>query len=199
MKLQELASPKPSKQISKVFESYFGNRISFDQITGRHARSMLNRVQGILKEHRSTTDRHFSERNPEYLKLVMMEQALISRIQEQMAAQQQAGQPQADAQQMTPQQQSAMVAGQQQQKKRELQDAIKQKQQEIAQLQKAMSNPLAMAESRLRRAMKRLNESEVQQAQVVLAAQDITYQCWCRSGCRSGCRHWRRHWSRRWC
>jgi hypothetical protein len=173
MKLQELASPKPSKQISKVFESYFGNRISFDQITGRHARAMLTRVQGILKEHRATTDRHFSERNPDYLKLVMMEQALVSRIQEQMAAQQQAGQPQAGAQQMSPQQQSAMVAGQQQQKKRELQDAIKQKQQEIAQLQKAMSNPLAMAESRLRRAMKRLNESEVQQAQVVLAAQDM--------------------------
>ena len=170
MKLQELASPKPTKQISKVFESYFGNRISFDQMTGRHARAMLNRVQGMLKEHRATTDRHFSERNPTYLKLVMMEQALIGRMQEEMAAQQQGV---AGAQQMSPQQQAAMVAGQQQQKKRELQDAIKQKQQEIAQLQKAMSNPLAMAESRLRRAMKRLNESEVQQAQVVLAAQDM--------------------------
>ena len=171
MKLQELASPKPTKQIAKVFESYFGNRISFDQMTGRHARAMLNRVQGMLKEHRATTDRHFSERNPTYLKLVMMEQALIGRMQEEMAVQQQQGV--AGAQQMSPQQQSAMVAGQQQQKKRELQDAIKQKQQEIAQLQKAMSNPLAMAESRLRRAMKRLNESEVQQAQVVLAAQDM--------------------------
>lgn len=177
MKLQELAFPKPTKQISKVFESYFGDRIRFDQLNARQAKTMLGRVRGLLSEHRSTTDRHFSERNPNYLKLVMMEQALASRVQEQMAAgAQQApnvgGAAQA-AQAMTAQQQTGMMAGQQQQKRRQIQDAIKAKQKEIADLQKAMSNPLAMAESQLRRQFRMLKESEVQQAQVVLAAQDM--------------------------
>ena len=170
MKLQELASPKPTKQISKVFESYFGNRIGFDQLTNSQARVMLTRVRGLLSEHRGTADRHFSERNPSYLKLVMMEQALTMRVKEQTAQQQQQAQ---QAQQPSPQQQAAMVAGQQQQKRRQIQDMIKAKQREIADLQKAMSNPLAMAESRLRRQFRMLEESEVQQAQVVLAAQDM--------------------------
>ena len=177
MKLQELASPKPTKQISKVFESYFGDRIRFDQLNGRQAQTMLTRVRGLLSEHRASTSRHFSERNPNYLKLVMMEQALVGRIKEQMVATPTqtpavGGAAQA-AQAMTPQQQAGMLAGQQQQKKKQIQDQIKQKQKEIADLQKAMSNPLAMAESQLRRQFRMLKESEVQQAQVVLAAQDM--------------------------
>lgn len=178
MKLYELASQKPAKQITKVFESYFGNRIRFDQLTGRQAQVMLNRVRGLLSEHRNSTQRHFSEQNPNYLKLVMMEQALAGRIKEQMVVQPTGGVGGAvggvaAAQTMSPQQQSAMAAGQQQQKKRQIQDMIKQKQKEIADLQKAMNNPLAMAESKLRRQFKLLKESEVQQAQVVLAAQDM--------------------------
>ena len=44
MKLQELSAPTPSKQIAKVFESYFGNRISFDQLTSRQASIMLTKI-----------------------------------------------------------------------------------------------------------------------------------------------------------
>jgi hypothetical protein len=36
---------------------------------------MLVKVRGILGEHRATSARHTSERNPQYLQLVMMEQA----------------------------------------------------------------------------------------------------------------------------
>ena len=64
MKLQELAAPKPSKQIAKVFESYFGSRIKFDRLNSRQTRIMLNKVRGVLGEHRSTTARHTSEQNP---------------------------------------------------------------------------------------------------------------------------------------
>ena len=35
MKLQELAAPSPTKQIAKVFESYFGSNIEFDRLTQR--------------------------------------------------------------------------------------------------------------------------------------------------------------------
>jgi hypothetical protein len=82
MKLQELSAPTPSKQIAKVFESYFGNRISFDQLTRGQTQAMLGKVRGILGEHRKTSARHSSEQDPRYLQLVMMEQALSSRLQE---------------------------------------------------------------------------------------------------------------------
>jgi hypothetical protein len=157
MKLQELAVANPTKQAAKVFESYFGNRISFEAMSQKQARGMLNRVRNLIAEHRRTPEFHRSEQNPSYLKLVVMEQALAT---------------QATAAQMTPQQQAGMQAAQIQQGRRQIQDAIKQKQQELADLQKQLSNPtMATMESR-----RRLKESEVQQAQVVLASQDMVDQ-----------------------
>jgi hypothetical protein len=159
MKLNELAVVSPTKQAAKVFESYFGNRIAFDAMSQNQARGMLKRVRNLIAEHRRTPEFHRSERNPAYLKLVMMEQAL--------ATQATVGQATAN-----PQQQQALMAAQQQQKKRQIQDAIKSKQAEIVDLQKQMNNPvMSTMESR-----RRLKESEVQQAQVVLASQDMVDQ-----------------------
>jgi hypothetical protein len=161
MKLNELAVANPTKQAAKVIESYFGDRVNFDTVAPAQARSMLKRVRSLIAEHRRTTSFHSSERNPAYIKLVMMEQALAAA----------ATTPQAN-----PQQQAGLMAAQVQQKKKQIQDNIKAKQAEIAQLQKQMNDPtmMAMAESRLAR---RLREaSEVQQAQVVLASQDMVDQ-----------------------
>ena len=171
MKLTELSAPKPSKQIAKVFESYFGSRISFDQLTRGQTAQMLTRVRGVLGEHRSTTARHTSERDPKYLQLVMMEQALSSRLQEDNL-------PIAPA---TP------VAGAAAQPKPAAPGTANKDPKVDAAIKKSAAgqtlNPeeqklvagaaMMAAESRLRRVMKRLNESEVQQAQVVLAAQDM--------------------------
>jgi len=169
MKLQELAVANPSKQAAKVFESYFGNRVKFDTITKSQARSMLKRVRALVAEHRCTPDFHRSEQNPDYLKLIVMEQALSARVTEQDPTAMASATP-ADAQK-----QKALMTAQAQQKKRQLQDAIKSKQAEITNLQKQMNDPtMAAMESRLRR---RLREaSEVQQAQVVLASQDMVDQ-----------------------
>ena len=163
MKLQELAVANPTKQAAKVFESYFGTSIKFDTISRRQAQGLLNRVRSLISEHRRTPEFHRSEQNPAYLKLVMLEQALAT----QAAVAPAAGQPAAN-----PQQQAALQATQVAQQKRQIQDAIKAKQAEIAQLQKQMNNPtMAAMESR-----RRLKESEVQQAQVVLASQDMVDQ-----------------------
>jgi len=169
MKLQELAVANPSKQAAKVFESYFGNRVKFDTITKSQARGMLKRVRALVAEHRCTPNFHRSEQNPDYLKLIVMEQALSARVMEQDPTAMTSATP-ADAQK-----QKALMTAQAQQKKRQLQDAIKSKQAEIADLQKQMNDPtMAAMESRLRR---RLREaSEVQQAQVVLASQDMVDQ-----------------------
>ena len=164
MKLNELAVTSPIKQAAKVFESYFGNSIKFDQMTQSQARGMLKRVRSLIAEHRRTPEFHSSEQNPSYLKLVVMEQALAATSAAPGVAP------------VNPQQQAGLQAVQVQQKKKQIQDMIKAKQAEITQLQKQMNDPtmMAMAESKLAR---RLREaSEVQQAQVVLAAQDMVDQ-----------------------
>lgn len=184
MKLQELAAPKPSKQIAKVFESYFGSRISFDRLTRNQTQMMLSKVRGVLGEHRSTTARHTSQQDPKYLQLVMMEQALASRLREEGVIV-----PGGGGGAPNPGQQSSGSApGQttkpatQQEPPPAMQDpkvaaAVKKSaagQQLNPEEQKMVASAAMMqAESRLRREYRILKESEIQQAQVVLAAQDL--------------------------
>jgi len=125
-------------------------------------RGMLQRVRGLVSEHRASPAFHHSEKNPAYLKLMMMEQALTQQLQE-------FGAPGATPG-TNPAATAALSTVQQQQKKKQMQDQIKQKQKEIADLQKAMMNPTMAAENNTGNF---LRESEIQQAQVVLAAQDM--------------------------
>jgi chromosome segregation ATPase len=161
MKLNELAVANPTKQAAKVFESYFGNRVSFDTIDQNRALKMLRQVRGLVAEHRRTPEFHRSEQNPAYLKLVVMEQALSARIMEleaQPGTTPVAGQPNPQA-----------MAMQTAQKRKEIDDQIKQLQDQIRALQQQRNMPaMGMSESR-----RKISESEVQQAQVVLAAQDM--------------------------
>jgi hypothetical protein len=173
MKLNELSAPKPSKQIAKVFESYFGSRLSLDQLNRRQAGYMLQRVRGILGEHRNSTGRHRSEQNPDYLKLMMMEQALANRLSEMAplsmpAAPAAPGNPggKAPGAGATPAQPNPKLTA--------AQDKLKKGQTLSPEEQKMINDTAtAMTENRLRRAYRMLKESEVQQAQVVLAAQDM--------------------------
>ena len=172
MKLQELAAIKPTKQIARVFESYFGSRMKFDQITGKQAQQMLKRVRGVLGETRRQPSFHQSERNPAYLKLLMMEQALTARIKEAIA-------PAAPAAPAVPGAPAAPNLSQATStvKDPKLKAALDKstKGQTLTPDEQKMVAGAAMmaAESRLRRAYRMLKESEVQQAQVVLAAQDM--------------------------
>jgi hypothetical protein len=172
MKLQELAATKPTKQIARVFESYFGSRMKFDQITGKQAQQMLKRVRGVLGETRRQPSFHQSERNPAYLKLLMMEQALTARLKE-------ATMPGAPAAPAAPGQPAAPNLSQATStvKDPKLKAALDKstKGQTLTPDEQKMVAGAAMmaAESRLRNAYRMLRESEVQQAQVVLAAQDM--------------------------
>ena len=168
MKLQELAVTRPTKQIAKVFESHFDQRLSFDSMNRNQVRGMLQRVRGLVNEHRASPAFHYSEKNPAYLKLMMMEQALTQQLREYGATA--PGAPGAPSAPSAPGATAALNTVQQQQKKKQMQDEIKQKQKEIAELQKAMMNPTMAAENNTGNF---LRESEIQQAQVVLAAQDM--------------------------
>ena len=81
MKLNELAVHRPAKQVSKVFESFFDQRVNFDHLDRSAARQMLTRVRALVQEHRASRNFHQSEKNPAYLKLMMMEQALTDKLQ----------------------------------------------------------------------------------------------------------------------
>ena len=167
MKLQELAVISPTKQAAKVFESYFGSSVPFEQLNSTQARHMLNRVRLLIAEHRRQPSFHRSEQNPAYLKLVVMEQGLSSKLSEFAPAAPTVG---GVAPAQNPQQAQAAMALQQQQNKKQIQDQIKAKQKELQDLQKQLTMP--MSETRRRR----IAESEVQQAQVVLASQDMVDQ-----------------------
>ena len=174
MKLTELATPKKSRQVARVFESYFGTKMPVNRLTVREAHTMLKRVRGVIAEHQRSTNRHTSERNPAYLKLVMMEQALTSRIREEQVPIQPTTSSSAPT---TTTATTSSVKPAVDVKDPKLAAAIKKSttgQNLTPDEQKMVAGAALMtAESRLRRAYSMLKESEVQQAQVVLAAQDM--------------------------
>lgn len=164
MKLHELAAQAQTKQVAKVMESYFSTSVDFDRLSRTQARNMLNRVRSLIREHRRDPQFHLSEKNPAYLKLIMMEQGLVGRMNEQTAMI--AGDPA---------KQAALASAQAAQKKKSLQDQMRAVDEQIKTLQKQKSD--------MQRAMNmptmegRITEaSEVQQAQVILASKDMVDQ-----------------------
>ena len=181
MKLQELDARQTSKQTEKVLENRLGYTVHFDRLNAGQTRQMLTQVRNLIKEHQSTSAFHKSERQPAYLKLIMLEQGLASRLSEQIppapgtaptagtapGATATPGQPP-----VNPAQMGAQIAKQ----KKALQDQLKAAQEQVRNIQKQLSQPNpAMAET-TRITKRRLRESEIQQAQVVLAAQDMVDQ-----------------------
>ena len=175
MKLQDLAILPQTKQIAKVFESYFGKSITFESISQRQANAMLGKVRGLISEHRGTPAYHGSEKSSAYLKLVMMEQVLTKKIREEFPTTSGGGVSTgaADANKakqdinkiQDPKLKAAMTktaAGQN----------LSPDEQELV---KATALQAVNAESR-RRLGRQLSESEVQQAQVILASQDMVDQ-----------------------
>ena len=173
MKLTELATPKKSRQVAQVFESYFGTKMPVNKLTLREAHTMLKRVRGVIAEHQRSPSRHTSERNPAYLKLVMMEQALTSRIKEEQVP----IQPTTSSSAPTTTATTSSVKPAVDVKDPKLAAAIKKSttgQNLTPDEQKLVSGAALMkTEEHLRNAYRVLRESEVQQAQVVLAAQDM--------------------------
>jgi hypothetical protein len=189
MKLFELAATQPSKQAAKVFESYFGDSINLDVISPKQARMMLSKVQKLVNEHRQTTAFHYSEQNPTYLKLMMMEQVLAAKVTETatvpvgtaVGAAQNVAQQQAGIAKVNPTVaagDAANLAKIQQIKDPKLKQVLTKSQSGQSlnpEEQKMVAQAALQTESKqLRNSLYHiLRESEVQQAQVVLASQDM--------------------------
>jgi hypothetical protein len=178
MKLNELAVTRPTQQIAKVFEGHFDQRVQIDSLNRKQLHNMYRRVRGVLSEVRSSSARHNSEKNPAYLKMMMMEQALAEKIYEDEMAQQnpQTGAPGAPG--VNPQQAAAMATKQKVDQKAQVQKELEDLKKQVTDKQNELNdlNTSTTVQEWRRRAQAHgyyLSEGEVQQAQVVLAAQDM--------------------------
>ena len=81
MKLFDLETPQ-TKKSQKVLESYFGNSVDFTKMSPRDSSNMLTKVRGLIYEHRKTKTLAGSEKDPTYLKLLVMERGLHARLRE---------------------------------------------------------------------------------------------------------------------
>lgn len=199
MKLHELDQLNQQDKAQQVLQARLGHAVSFANLTMRESRHMLLRVRGLLNEHRSTAAAHSSERDPAYLKLLMLESGLKGRLKEvapvdpavaAVAKKSQAGQT------LNPQEQqtlaaagAAAVSGKPavataaavNLKDPKLVAAAKKSQsgQTLSPEEKTMmaaAGTAAAMQKESQQARRRLRESEIQQAQVVLAAQDMVDQ-----------------------
>jgi hypothetical protein len=161
MKLHELGAHRPQEQVAKVFEHRLGDRIDFDRIPMETAQRMLRKVKALISEHRAGPNRHFSERNPDYLRLVMIEQALTSKVNEQVPASTTATAGQVGAAMTDPKAKAVM-------------DKVQRGQSLTPDEQKTV-NKIALAKE-TKRPKRMVKESEINTAQVVLAAQDMVDQ-----------------------
>jgi hypothetical protein len=169
MKLHELDALNQQDKAAHVLEQRLGKTVSFSNLSLRESRHMLLRVRGLINEHRSSAASHSSERDPAYLKLLMLESGLKGRLKEVAPAV--PGQPAAPGQAVTvpvdpkdPKVQAAM-------KKSQAGQTLNPDEQKLV---GAIAASAMQKESQ--HARRRLRESEIQSAQVVLAAQDMVDQ-----------------------
>ena len=80
MILNDITTIAPKKQVRKVFEQYFNSTLPIEQMNKWQTRRLLARVRGVLAEHRAKPEFHKSERDPAYLKMIMVEQALADHL-----------------------------------------------------------------------------------------------------------------------
>jgi hypothetical protein len=150
MKLQDLESSSVQKS-QKVFESYFEKKMDLSAIGQVQALEMLKKVRSTINEYRNSTSFHTSESNPKYLRAIFMEQALQSIVEMDAPMAIDMNDPKTKStldkaskgQNLTPDEQKTVTA--------------------VALLKK---------EGKKKKGYK-VMESEIQQAQVVLAAQDM--------------------------
>lgn len=81
MKLQELATNK-IKQVGKLMESYFNRKVDVTGLSLEQAQRLLTKTTALVKEVQSSIDRHTSQNNPAYLQALMMKEALEAYVQE---------------------------------------------------------------------------------------------------------------------
>lgn len=76
MKLTEF-NAKPAQVAKKALKEHFNTDIKLDSMSLYDTQRMMRKVSGLMNEMRQTTNGVNTEKNPAYLKLAFMEQALV--------------------------------------------------------------------------------------------------------------------------
>jgi len=82
MNLLDLTPSPSSQRVGKLVNSYFKNDINFSALSESAATRMLKKVNKTITEYKSTLKRHKSEKDANYLQLMLMKEGLTKRIAE---------------------------------------------------------------------------------------------------------------------
>jgi hypothetical protein len=80
MNLNELRETKKTKLAIKVLRESYGVNLNVNKLDIRQTKNMLSKVRGLINETKQSTRIHSSHKSPDYLKLLMMEQALSGHL-----------------------------------------------------------------------------------------------------------------------
>ena len=163
MKLQDLDALQHKDKIAQILESRLGHSVAFTKLSSSQSQNMLKRVQGLINEHRASPEFHRSERDPGYLKLIMLEQGLRSHLGSIKRKKIREQEPTV----MMPVSAKDPKVQQTMKKAQSGQTLNPDEQKTVA----AIASQSMPKESRVMR--RKLKESDLQSAQVVLAAQDM--------------------------
>jgi urease gamma subunit len=155
MKLHDLDPLKLQDKAQRILESRLGQKLQLNRMSVSETQYMLNRIRHLIAEHRSTPAFHHSERDPAYLQLIVMEQGLTAQLLEQ---------------------QDGVFMMPVDTKDPKVQQTLKKAQggQTLTPDETKMVTAIATQKKEsARKPRKLVKESEIQQAQVVLAAQDM--------------------------
>lgn len=156
MKLQDLELIKtPQDKAQAVLESRLGHTASFRHLPLNETKKILEKVRTTLEQYRSSKSYHVSEDNASYLKMLMLEQGLASRLAEM---------------------ENSTVMVPIDTKDPKIQQTLQkaEKGQTLSPDEQKTINAIATQKKEARKQKKKMvKESELQQAQVVLAAQDM--------------------------
>jgi len=163
MKLTDIAPKTDARLITKVMESHFAPKFDVSTLKIEQARQMLTKTQALIREARNKPSFHQSENSPAYLQLMMMEQALKAHITEY-------GADSASYANGT-----AYQSAQGQAIKKAVMPDIKDAEEDEDEMEEGSCGSKRKMGEYGKKKMKesKLTESEVEQAQVVLAAQDM--------------------------
>jgi len=160
MKLTDIAPKTDARLITKVMESHFQPKINVSALKLEQARTMLTKTQALIREARNKPTFHTSEKSPAYLQLMMMEQALRAKISEYGAD----SPSYANGTAYQKAVKSAVAP--------DIADPAEEDEEEME--EGSCGSKRKMGEySKKKMKESKLTESEVEQAQVVLAAQDM--------------------------
>ena len=82
MNLDDLSPELNARKLSEAYSTQFGRKVNVSTVTHDAAVKMLHETRERIAEIKSSRSGHFRETNPTYLKLMFMEQALSARVAE---------------------------------------------------------------------------------------------------------------------